>query len=175
MVFPYSVGSSQESSRLMRMMEKAGLNTLLPEKNSSRDTLNAHAQDSEIIFISAREHDLEYREYSWEQAIENIQAIPLTEQKQTVVWCDLKTMNKLRTSEQALRLSSIKQIFPNQHLLTYRSMIKLVDDLRSLQRNLRQEASAAKCDVTLIANATDELLLDKTSIILEGMLNVAVS
>ncbi|MFM9005692.1 MAG: hypothetical protein ACKOSR_09355, partial [Flavobacteriales bacterium] len=122
--------------------------------------------------FSAREHDLEYREYSWEQAIENIQSIPITEQKQTVVWCDLKTMNKLRSSEQALRLNSIKQIFPNQHFLTYRSMIKLVDDLRSLQRNLRQEGAATKCDITLIANAADEILLDKTAIILEGMLNI---
>ena len=172
MVFPYSVGSSPESVRLMRMMEKAGLKTLLPDKNSTHDALSANAQDSEILFISAREHDLEYREYSWEQAIENIQSIPLNEQKQTVVWCDLKTMNKLRSSEQTLRLNSIKRIFPNQHFLTYRSMIKLVDDLRSLQRNLRKDTSADKCDVTLIANAADEILLDKTAIILEGMLNI---
>lgn len=172
MVFPYSVGSSPESSRLMRMMEKAGMKTLIPDKYCNSESLNAQAQDSEIIFISAREHDLEFREFSWERAIENIQNIPLTEQKQTVVWCDLKTMNKLRASEQALRLNSIKQIFPNQHFLTYRSMIKLVDDLRSLQRNLRQEAAATKCDVTLIANAADEILLDKTAIILEGLLKV---
>jgi len=172
MVFPYSMGSSPESARLMRMMEKAGLKTLLPEQNLSYDSLSKQAESSEIIFISAREHDLEYREYSWDQAIEKIQSIPLSEQKQTVVWCDLKTMNKLRTSEQSLRLNSIKQIFPNQHFLTYRSMIKLVDDLRSLQRHIREDAQTGKCDVSLIANAADEMLLDKTAIILEGMLKI---
>lgn len=172
MVFPYSMGRSTESLRLMRMMEKAGLKTVLPEQNSSNHALKEHAQDSEIIFISAREHDLEYREYSWEHAIENIQSIPITEQKQTVVWCDLKTMNKLRTSEQSFRLNSIKRIFPNQHFLTYRSMIKLVDDLRSMQRSLREESRAGKFDLTLIANAADEMLLDKTAIILEGMLKI---
>ena len=172
MVFPYSVGSSPESARLMRMMAKAGLKTLLPEQNSSHDSLSKQAESSEIIFIAARELDLEYSEYSWDQAVEKIQSIPLSEQKQTVVWCDLKTMNKLRTSEQALRLNSIKQLFPNQHFLTYRSMIKLVDDLRLLQRNIREDAQSGKCDVTLIANAADETLLDKTAIILEGMLKI---
>jgi hypothetical protein len=168
MVFPTSAGGSPESRRLLRMMEKAGLKTALPGEKLNKEELTTLVQESDIILLSAREQDLPNNEKSWEQNIGSIQHIPLAKQKQMVVWCDLKTMTKLCSSEGLEETHSIQEVFPNIHFHTHKSMLKLVDDLRTMHKDLKVESDPGICDITLIANATDDVLLDKTSIILEG-------
>jgi len=168
MVFPTTVGRSPESLRLLRMIKKAGLKTALPGEKQNKEELTTLVQESDIILLSARELDLPSNEKVWEQTIAIIQVIPLAKQKQMVVWCDFKTMTKLRSSEGTAGLHSVQEVFPNIHFLTHKSMLKLVDDLRTMHKDVKVESGAGICDITLIANATDDALLDKTSIILEG-------
>ncbi|MFM7727022.1 MAG: hypothetical protein ACKO7B_09975, partial [Flavobacteriales bacterium] len=77
-------------------------------------------------------------------------------------------MTRLRSTEGTTGLHSVQEVFPNIHFLTHKSMLKLVDDLRTMHKDVKVKSDEGICDITLIANATDDALLDKTSIILEG-------
>jgi hypothetical protein len=171
-LFPSNIEEQTASSKLIRIIKKAGMTPIQLQPGLDIETIRHEINEADIVLIAANDKSMGQPSSNWDKEILLLQQIKEIENKDTVVWFTQNLISEFKQQEKNRNIEQIKRLFPHQHFMTYTSLIKLTDDLRNIKIKDHKQNADRKLDLTIIANESDAQMLERSSILIDGVLKM---
>lgn len=96
----------------------------------------------------------------------------LISQKPVFVWCPKDLFNQLKANGNHASIDRIKKLVSNQHLVSYPSLIKLVDDLRNYKLKKAEPYPHKLYDITFISNENDKAKAQEAQLLINDIFKI---
>lgn len=159
--------------KIVKVIQRANMKPIYISEKNATEKKDELIQQSDVILniITPTMLAVENKKYYKEiQSLNNHSEI--IAKKPVIVWCSRDLLKALRKSEDFKTIESLKKLISNQHFISYTSMIKLVDDLRTIKLGKEERVSKKLYDITFIANENDKKSAEQTQLLINDILKI---
>lgn len=165
---PLPSSDNQLRLKISKTIERAGMQ-VISNNEPITDSLKSANQILCIITASLFEENNK-------ALLGNIESInqyyELISQKPVFVWCPKDILNQLKTNGNHASIDKIKKLISNQHLVSYPSPIKLVDDLRNYKLKKTTPFPNKLYDITFISNENDKTKAQEAQLLINDIFKI---
>ncbi len=160
-------------SRMVKIINRAGMKVINPEDNFSPDTTSNLIQQADIILSVITSDTLDKTNKNVFNEIESLNTFhDAISKKPVIVWCSRDLLEVLKRKGDYKIIEALKKLVSNQHFISYSSLIKLVDDLRRMKLKKEEKPTTKRYDITFISNENDKVKSQETQLLINDILKI---
>ena len=158
---------------MVGIIHRAGMEVVNPTDDFDDNQRYELIQSSDIVLNIITSEILDNKNKNIFQGIDSLnEYADLLSKKHTIVWCSKELIEALKGKGQFKVIENIKRLVSNQHFISYSSLIKLVDDLRSMKLFKEEKESEKLYDITFICNENDKKKAGDIQLIIDNLLKI---
>ena len=159
--------------KMVGIIHRAGMEVVNPTDDFSDNQRSELIQSSDIVLNVITSEILDNKNKKIFQGIDSLnEYADLLSKKHTIVWCSKELIEVLKGKGEFKVIENLKRLIFNQHFISYSSLIKLVDDLRSMKLFKEEKKSEKLYDITFICNENDKKKAGDVQLIIENILKI---
>ena len=159
--------------KMVGIIHRAGMEVVNPTDDFSDNQRSELIQSSDIVLNVITSEILDNKNKKIFQGIDSLnEYADLLSKKHTIVWCSKELIEVLKGKGEFKVIENLKRLIFNQHFISYSSLIKLVDDLRSMKLFKEEKKSEKLYDITFICNENDKKKAGDVQLIIDNILKI---